>query len=99
MVVIRGKTRNCFGLLNWYKFVGNQWFPEKSAVMEVTINQEKQELQEGLTVAELVAAHGYESGDGIAVAINEEVIPKHDWHNRVLKAKDNVTVIRATQGG
>jgi len=67
--------------------------------MEVTINQEKQELQEGLTVAQLIAAYGYEGGDGIAVAINEEIVPKHKWDDRVLEPDDEVTVIQATQGG
>ncbi len=67
--------------------------------MEVTINQERQELQEGLTVAQLVAAYGYTSGDGIAVAINEEIVPKHKWEDHVLKPEDEVTVIQATQGG
>jgi sulfur carrier protein len=74
-------------------------FPEKMTIMEVTINQERQELQEGLTVAQLIAAYGYESGDGIAVAINEEIVPKHKWDDRVLEPDDEVTVIQATQGG
>jgi sulfur carrier protein len=37
--------------------------------------------------------------DGIAIALNEEVIPKGEWAAQVLQAQDRVFVIRATQGG
>jgi sulfur carrier protein len=38
-------------------------------------------------------------GDGIAIALNEVVIPKGEWATRVLRSQDRVFVIRATQGG
>lgn len=39
------------------------------------------------------------SGDGIAVAVNETVITKSDWNKTELKNKDNIFIIKATQGG
>jgi len=39
------------------------------------------------------------SGNGIAVAVNEIVITKSDWDKKQLKNNDNVLVIKATQGG
>ena len=36
---------------------------------------------------------------GIAVAINNEVIPKTQWDQYSLNENDKVTIIRATQGG
>ena len=67
--------------------------------MEVTINQKKQELQAGSSIAELVAAYGYNPGDGIAVAVNETVIPKDQWDQYILSNADEVTLIQAKQGG
>jgi sulfur carrier protein len=36
---------------------------------------------------------------GVAVAVNQEVIPKLDWPQTFLKDQDKVLVIKATQGG
>ena len=37
--------------------------------------------------------------DGIAIAVNDNVIPKGEWQQYKLQADDKVFVIRATQGG
>jgi len=37
--------------------------------------------------------------DGIAVAINEEVIAKQNWNSSSLKENDAILIITATQGG
>lgn len=39
------------------------------------------------------------SKQGIAVAINNQIITKTIWDNTFLKENDNVTIIQATQGG
>lgn len=39
------------------------------------------------------------STQGIAIAVNEQVIPKAEWATRLLQDKDEVLLIRATQGG
>ena len=39
------------------------------------------------------------SGNGIAVAVNETVITKSDWAKTPLNNNDNILVIKATQGG
>ena len=39
------------------------------------------------------------SPKGIAVAVNNEVIPRLDWEQTVLKENDHVMIIKATQGG
>lgn len=36
---------------------------------------------------------------GIAVAVNNNVIPKAEWQQKVLANNDKITIIRATQGG
>jgi len=36
---------------------------------------------------------------GIAVAINNQIITKAAWSNTLLNENDNITIIQATQGG
>ncbi|PJJ53111.1 sulfur carrier protein ThiS [Hymenobacter chitinivorans] len=36
---------------------------------------------------------------GIAVAVNDVVVPRPDWPAHELQAHDRITIIRATQGG
>lgn len=36
---------------------------------------------------------------GIAVALNQSVIPKSEWEQTSIKENDNILVITATQGG
>lgn len=39
------------------------------------------------------------STKGIAIAVNNEVIPRLDWEETILKEHDKITIIKATQGG
>jgi sulfur carrier protein len=36
---------------------------------------------------------------GIAVAVNNKVVPKTNWNTFQLNENDTITIIRATQGG
>lgn len=36
---------------------------------------------------------------GIAVALNDEVIPKHEWQTTTVRAGDRVEIVHAVQGG
>ncbi len=40
-----------------------------------------------------------QKGDGIAIAINNQIITKLDWGSTLLFENDNVLLIQATQGG
>jgi thiamine biosynthesis protein ThiS len=42
---------------------------------------------------------GKDFSKGWAVAVNESIIPKHDFDNTFLFDKDRVILIQATQGG
>ncbi len=37
--------------------------------------------------------------NGIAVAINNEIVPQHTWGSVQLKPDDKLLIIQATQGG
>lgn len=40
-----------------------------------------------------------EDGRGIAIAINDAVVPKSRWREHALNEGDRVEIVRATQGG
>lgn len=65
--------------------------------MNLIINGEQQET-EATTLQDLLSELSI-SMDGIAVALNEQVISKHNWPNSSLKQNDAVLIITATQGG
>jgi sulfur carrier protein len=67
--------------------------------MEVIINHNKTDLQEASSLLHLLQTQSLSEKKGIAVAVNNKVIPKTNWAAHILKEKDSITVIKATQGG
>jgi len=67
--------------------------------MRILINEEPKDINSGKTVQELLHTLGYETADGIALAINDAVIPRDQWENRTLQPNEQITLIQATQGG
>ena len=47
----------------------------------------------------VLAQSGIQDQKGIAVAVNNIVVPRTEWQNRILNENDKITIIRATQGG
>ena len=39
------------------------------------------------------------SSKGIAVAINNQIVPRNNWSNTFFNEQDQLTIITATQGG
>ncbi|MGQ7946288.1 sulfur carrier protein ThiS [Flavobacterium sp. WC2509] len=68
--------------------------------MELKINnQTKQFATDSLTVQALLDLEIPEKQNGIALAINNTVIPKSDWNFHLIKETDDILIISATQGG
>lgn len=67
--------------------------------MEITLNDKTQLVSENTSLYEIVFSQlGYQQ-KGVAVAVNETVIPKSHWENHLIKANDHILIIKATQGG
>ena len=66
--------------------------------MKIFINKIPHQTQTQ-TLAELLAEVGKAQATGIAVAINQSVIPRSQWEIYTLSENDAITVITATQGG
>ena len=67
--------------------------------MEVFINQQSYLLPESSTLSAVLHALGIPSSRGLALAVNNQVIPRDNWTSFKLHKHDNVLLIRATQGG
>jgi sulfur carrier protein len=68
--------------------------------MELKINnQTKQFTTDSLSVQALLDLEIPEKQNGIAVAINNTVIPKSDWNSHPIQETDDILIISATQGG
>jgi len=67
--------------------------------MEITVNNQPLKLIGPSSVAQLLSAVLQVPGTGIAIAVNQAIVPKSDWPGHVLQAGDQVVLIKATQGG
>ena len=67
--------------------------------MEIHVNNKLYAVQPGTTIAALLHFSQLSAQKGIAVAINNQVVPRALWEQQSLSAADNITIIRATQGG
>jgi len=67
--------------------------------MRITVNGEATEVAEA-TVADLLATRMNDPRpNGIAVAVNEEVVRRDDWPRWRLSDGDTVEIVTAVQGG
>ncbi|WP_299247515.1 sulfur carrier protein ThiS [uncultured Cytophaga sp.] len=67
--------------------------------MNVIVNNKPLELPDASRIHAVFEKLSITSPQGIAIAINEQVVPKSEWESCVLKDNDAVLLIRATQGG
>jgi len=67
--------------------------------MTVFINDQIFEFPENPPLIEVLNQQGIIEMRGLAIAINEEVIPRDKWGSIKLKSNDQLMLIRATQGG
>lgn len=67
--------------------------------MKITINNNTYEISENTNILKLLEIIKVSDTTGMAIAVNNSVVPKPDWENFILKEKDKVLLIKATQGG
>ncbi|HWG61728.1 MAG TPA: sulfur carrier protein ThiS [Streptosporangiaceae bacterium] len=66
--------------------------------MNVVINGTALQVDEGATVHDAIA-RVTTATDGVAVAVNDEVVSRSAWSTAVLADGDRVEVLTAVQGG
>ncbi|MBC7862697.1 MAG: sulfur carrier protein ThiS [Bacteroidia bacterium] len=68
--------------------------------MQLTVNGSKRDIgSETISVSDLLRSEAVLKTEGIAVAVNQNVIPKTEWEQTFLKENDTLLIIKATQGG
>lgn len=67
--------------------------------MEILINNQQHTVSENTSLQTLVNAQLGDKQKGVAVAINDTVIPKSNWESHVVQSNDIILIIKATQGG
>ena len=66
--------------------------------MDLTVNGDAARVEDGTTVADLVAARA-EDHRRVAVAVNADVVPRSAWADTPLRDGDAVEVLVAVAGG
>lgn len=67
--------------------------------MEITLNDKKQTVSENISLNEIVISQLGDKQKGVAVAVNDSVIPRSNWETHTIKNNDTILIIKATQGG
>ncbi|TYQ18393.1 UNVERIFIED_CONTAM: sulfur carrier protein [Acetivibrio alkalicellulosi] len=66
--------------------------------MEISLNGKKTDIDEGLSLIELIEQKGLEP-ERIVVEYNHQVLSKEHWDKTILKEGDNLEVLRFVGGG
>ena len=66
--------------------------------MKMYINQKEIEVQDNISVKELLDMQQI-AIEGTAIAIDNKLVPKNEWNDRILTDGNKITIIRATFGG
>ena len=66
--------------------------------MEIELNGAPHTVADSHNVQDLIASLDL-TNKSLAVAINREVVPRHQWAQHVLQPADRVDIVRAIGGG
>lgn len=67
--------------------------------MKVNVNNVEVEVADNATILEIPQLLGLSSLAGLAIAVNESIVPRSQWVDYKLQSTDRIILIRATQGG
>ncbi|MBB6108051.1 sulfur carrier protein ThiS [Mucilaginibacter lappiensis] len=67
--------------------------------MEITVNQQVYQVTDTCNVQQMLTIVFEALPKGIAVAINQTIIPRASWADHQISPQDQIVIIKATQGG
>jgi len=67
--------------------------------MTIRVNDQPRRVADSATLFDLLRELALAERRGVAVAVNDTVVPRIGWPARALAEADRVLVIQATQGG
>lgn len=65
----------------------------------ISINDKEYSLAETRSLIELFSSLDMDISKGVAVAVNNKVVPRTEWTNKTVVPGDKIILIKATQGG
>lgn len=74
------------------------YIPFNCTLMKLTVNNKETELTQGNTVADLANQLELPT-QGVAIAVNNRMIPRTQWSEQVLHPNDSLVIIKAACGG
>ncbi len=67
-------------------------------MITITFNNKPTELEDGMTLQKFVDKNGI-TATNIAIAVNNNVVPKDKWCETTINNGDNIFIIKAYYGG
>ncbi|MCL5266552.1 MAG: sulfur carrier protein ThiS [Bacteroidetes bacterium] len=67
--------------------------------MIIFVNEKEKRVRESQSLDSVLQDIGLQSTKGVAVAVNDIVVPKSQWDLCIVHENDRLTIIHATQGG
>lgn len=67
-------------------------------MMQIFVNDTAKEIADGSTIQSLVEVLGVKPA-GLAIAVDDAVVPRSQWPTRVLHTKARILLLTASQGG
>ncbi len=68
-------------------------------IVTIFVNGNPKHFPVGVTLEEVLQKCAWHDKNGIAVAVNQRVIPRHQWANVSLQANDEILIVQAVPGG
>ena len=66
--------------------------------MKITVNNDLVQVDESMTVEKLIELFNFQQYQ-LAVALNNQVVPKTKWQQTLLHENDHIIIIKAVSGG
>lgn len=66
--------------------------------MKISVNNKETEIANGGTLADL-AAQLELPAQGVAIAVNNKMVPRTQWNDTILNKNDSLVIIKAACGG
>ena len=67
--------------------------------MKITVNEEQQEVREGINISELIKENNVAQPEMVSVQLNEEFVDRDDFEATILKDGDVVDFLYFMGGG
>lgn len=67
--------------------------------MQIKFNHETETVAEGLNLEQFLAGHGISVQDMVACAVDQEIIPRAQWKDKILEENMLVEIFTVVGGG